>query len=124
PVPLLAGERADARLGRDAGRVFELGYRGAAAVGAVAPAVVGADQLVTADPAEGQRSAPVHAQVGVGPRPAGLTAPQYQRLAEQIGVRGPVGEVTPERDRVPGFPQRNHVGEGPRSVRGAALPPV
>ena len=97
PVPLLALERADACLARHPGRVLQLGYRGAAPVGAVSPAVVGADQFVAADPAQGQRRAPVHAQIGVGPRPAVLPAPQHQRLAEQVGVHRLVGEFTGER---------------------------
>ena len=96
------------------GRVLQLGNGGAAAVGAVTPAVVGADELVAADPAEGQRRAPVHAQVGVGARPAVLAAPQDERLAEQVGMNGPVGEVTAERDRMPAVAQRGHIGERPR----------
>ena len=113
-VPFLAAERADPGLGRHPRRVCELGDGRAAAVGPVAPAVVGADELVAADPAERERRAPVHAQVGVGARLPVRAAPQDQRLAEQIGVKGPAGEVVAERHRMPAFPQRGHIGERPR----------
>ena len=88
PVPFLAVERRDLRLGRHPARVLELRDSDAPAVGPVPPAVVRADQLVAVDPAQRQRGTAMHAQVLAGPRLAAGAAPQHQWLAEQIGVGG------------------------------------
>ena len=115
PVPFLAVERRDLRLGRHPARVLELRDSDAPAVGPVPPAVVRADQLVAVDPAQRQRGTAVHAQVLAGPRLAAGAAPQHQWLAEQIGMGRLVGELGAERHRMPAVTQRAGVREGGRA---------
>ena len=64
PVALLAAEPLRARLARDPRRVLELRDQRAGAVRPVAPAVVGADDLVALDRAERERGPAVDAEVG------------------------------------------------------------
>jgi hypothetical protein len=116
PVPF---QRAVSRypcLGRHPRRVSELRDRDAAAVGCVPPAVVRADDLAAPDPAKGERSAPVNAQVRHG-ADAARAAPQDQWLAEQVGLDRAIGQVRSEGHRMPAVSERPQVGEHPRACR-------
>ena len=84
PVALRAGERRGPGLGRHPGRVGELRDPRAGAVGAVAPAVVGAHDLVALDGAERERRAAVDAEIEECMSRAGAVAPEDERLAEQV----------------------------------------
>src|SRR5262249_8294635 len=65
-------------LGRHPRRVLKLWYGNAAAIGGIPPPMVRTDQLVTADPAQRERSTPVHAKVRHSPEPT-RPAPHDQR---------------------------------------------
>src|ERR1700722_4052238 len=81
-VTFLHGERLHPGLGWHPGRISELRNRGAAAIAAVPPAVVGADEFVAAPPAERQRRPPGHPNTRYHPLRAVLAPPQHQRLAQ------------------------------------------
>ena len=84
PVALGAGERGRARLGGHARRVGELRDPGAGSVGAVAPAVVRAHDLVALDRAERERGAAMDAEVEERVRRPGAVPPEDECLAEQV----------------------------------------
>ena len=117
-VAFLRAERGHPGLGRDPRRVLELRDRDAAAVGVVAPAVVGAHDLVAGHPAQRQRGAAVHAQVRHHPRAAVRAAPQHQRLAEQVGMPRLGAQRGGERDRMPAGPLGGQVGVHARGRHG------
>ena len=113
-VTLLRPERGHPCLRRHPGRILQLRDGNAAAVGAIAPPVIGAHDLIAADPAQRQRGTAVHAQVRHRPRPAVPPAPQHQRLPQQVSVHRLHGQACGERDRMPAGTLRPHVGEDPR----------
>jgi hypothetical protein len=76
--------------------------------------VVCTHEFVALDPAQRQRGAAVHAQIGHHPRRAVGATPDHQRLAEQVGVRWPVSDLAGERDRMPARALRGQVGKHSR----------
>jgi hypothetical protein len=108
PVALERGIDDRARPRRHARGLGELRDRRARAVGAVAPAVVGADDLVPLHTAEGQGRAPVHAHVAKRARHAAGVAPEHEGLAEQRGGVGRARDVGGVRDGMPARAKGGH----------------
>jgi hypothetical protein len=114
PVPFLHAEGPNPGLGRDHRRILLLRDRHAPAVSAVPPAVVGAHQFLALNPAQRQRRAAVHAQIGHHPRRSPGPPPDHQRLTEQVGVHRAVSHFTAERDGMPACALGSQVGEHSR----------
>jgi hypothetical protein len=106
PVALLAPERPRARLRRDSRRFLELRDQRAGPVRPVAPAVVGADDLVALDRAEREGRPAMDAQVGEGVGRSGRVPPEDERLVEERHGTRLAAEVARERDRVPAGAER------------------
>jgi hypothetical protein len=115
-----------ARPGRHLAGLGELWDVRAHAVAAVAPAVIGADELAAPHAAERERGAPVHAEIVEGVRDAGGIAPQHERPAEEVGRSGSIAHVGGIGHGVPALAEGAHAGEstGPRDDAdpGAARP--
>ena len=111
-VALLGAERPDPRLSWHAGRILQLGDGYATPIRSITPTVISTDELISADPAEGQGRPAVHAQIRMGPGLTVSAAPHDQRLAQEISMNRLVGDVAAERDGMPASPQRPPVSKG------------
>ncbi len=121
-VALGAAERGCLRLGRSTRRIGELGDPGASAVRAVAPAVVGTDDLVALDGAERERGAAVDAEVEECVRNPGAVAPEDERLAEEVDGDGGTGrEIVRVPNGVPAAAQGRSVAGYRRSGHRSSL---